>query len=152
MNHHPVPVAGGIPLTQKPRGGSVLVACMDYLVEVLDERTLRSLRPNLSILASLPVRGIIVTSRSEETAFDFVSRFFAPAAGVNEDPATGSAHCALGPYWQNRLGKTEFTAFQASERGGVVKLSVRADRVILRGCGVMMSRVEFLTEKNDYLS
>jgi predicted PhzF superfamily epimerase YddE/YHI9 len=65
---------------------------------------------------------------------------------------TGSAHCALGPYWQNRLGKTEFTAFQASERGGVVKLSVQADRVILRGCGVMMSRVEFLPEKNDYLS
>jgi PhzF family phenazine biosynthesis protein len=120
---------------------------MDYLVEVPDERTLRSLRPNLSILASLPVRGIIVTSRSEQTAFDFVSRFFAPAAGVNEDPVTGSAHCALGPYWQTRLGKKEFTAFQASERGGVVKLSVRADRVILRGCGVMMSRVDFLPEK-----
>ena len=120
---------------------------MDYLVEVPDERTLRSLRPNLSILASLPMRGIIVTSRSEQTEFDFVSRFFAPAAGVNEDPVTGSAHCALGPYWQTRLGKKEFTAFQASERGGVVKLSVRADRVILRGCGVMMSRVDFLPEK-----
>ena len=125
---------------------------MDYLVEVPDERTLRSLRPYLSILASLPVRGIIVTSRSEQTEFDFVSRFFAPAAGVNEDPVTGSAHCALGPYWQTRLGKTEFTAFQASERGGVVKLSVRADRVILRGCGVMMSRVDLLPEKGDYLS
>ena len=120
---------------------------MDYLVEVPDERTLRSLRPNLSILASLPVRGIIVTSRSEQTEFDFVSRFFAPAAGINEDPVTGSAHCALGPYWQTRLGKTEFTAFQASERGGVVKLSVRTDRVILRGCGVMMSRVDLLPEK-----
>ena len=93
------------------------------------------------------MRGIIVTSRSEQTEFDFVSRFFAPAAGVNEDPVTGSAHCALGPYWQTRLGKKEFTAFQASERGGVVKLSVRADRVILRGCGVMMSRVDFLPKK-----
>ena len=120
---------------------------MDYLVELPNERDVRTLRPNLSMLASLPVRGIIVTARSEETDFDFVSRFFAPAAGINEDPVTGSAHCALGPYWQTRLGKTEFTAFQASERGGVVKLSVRADRVILRGCGVMMSRVDFLPEK-----
>ena len=120
---------------------------IDYLVEVPNERDVRSLRPNLATLASLPVRGIIVTSRSEQTHFDFVSRFFAPAAGINEDPVTGSAHCALGPYWQARLGKKEFTAFQASERGGVVKLSVRADRVILRGCGVMMSRVDFLPEK-----
>jgi len=77
---------------------------------------------------------------SEQTEFDFVSRFFAPAAGVNEDPVTGSAHSALGPYWQTRLGKKEFTTFQASERGGVVKLSVRADRVILRGCGVMIKK------------
>ena len=74
---------------------------MDYLVEVRDEQILRTLRPNLPLLATLPVRGIIVTSRSDQTAFDFVSRFFAPAAGVNEDPVTGSAHCALGPYWQD---------------------------------------------------
>ncbi len=113
---------------------------MDYLVEVHAERDVRSLLPNLSLLASLPVRGIIVTSRSKQTEFDFVSRFFAPAAGIDEDPVTGSAHCALGPYWQTRLGKTEFTAFQASERGGVVKLSVRPDRVILRGCGVMIKK------------
>lgn len=113
---------------------------MDYLVEVPGEQDVHALRPNFSMMASLPARGIIVTSRSGQMGFDFVSRFFAPAAGIDEDPVTGSAHCALGPYWQARLGKTEFTAYQASERGGVVKLSVRADRVILRGCAVMAKK------------
>lgn len=128
--------------------GCELLPCglngMDYLVEVADETILRSLSPNFSALATLPVRGVIVTCRSESPAFDFVSRFFAPAAGVNEDPVTGSAHCALGPYWQGKLGKSDFTAFQASERGGIVKLSVRDDRVLLRGQAVMMSRVELM--------
>jgi PhzF family phenazine biosynthesis protein len=124
------------------------VACglngMDYLVELPDERTLRALRPKTSALAELPVRGVIATSRSDSPRFDFVSRFFAPAAGVNEDPVTGSAHCALGPYWQRILGQDDFTAFQASERGGVVKLTVRGDRVLLRGQAVMMSKLELL--------
>ena len=115
---------------------------MDYLVQVADEPTLRSLKPNFSTLATLPVRGVIVTCRSASPGFDFVSRFFAPAAGVNEDPVTGSAHCALGPSWQARLGKDHFTAYQASERGGLVKLAVRADRVLLRGQAVMMSQLE----------
>lgn len=126
--------------------GCVLVACglngMDYLVEVANEAVLRGLMPNFTALASLPVRGVIVTCRSESSEFDFISRFFAPAAGVNEDPVTGSAHCALGPYWQAKLGKPDFTAYQASQRGGIVKLSVRDDRVVLRGQAVMMSRVE----------
>jgi PhzF family phenazine biosynthesis protein len=128
--------------------GSKITFCggngMDYLVEVADEPSLRALAPNFATLGKLPVRGIIVTCRSEPPIFDFVSRFFAPAAGVNEDPVTGSAHCALGPYWQARLGKSDFTAHQASERGGVVKVSVRGDRVVLRGQAVMMSRVELL--------
>ena len=114
---------------------------MDYLVEVASEKALRAIQPNYSALAKLPVRGVIVTSRSESPDFDFVSRFFAPAAGVNEDPVTGSAHCALGPYWQGKLAKSDFTAFQASERGGVVKLSVSGERVLLRGQAVMMSQV-----------
>jgi PhzF family phenazine biosynthesis protein len=128
--------------------GCELISCglngMDYLVEVSDERTLRSLTPNFTTLATLPVRGVIVTCRGESTDYDFLSRFFAPAAGVNEDPVTGSAHCALGPYWQARLGKSEFTAYQASQRGGLVKLSVRGDRVLLRGQAVMMSKVNLL--------
>ncbi|MBC8011369.1 MAG: PhzF family phenazine biosynthesis protein [Burkholderiales bacterium] len=117
---------------------------MDYLVEVADEPTLRALKPNFSALATLPVRGVIVTCRGASPEFDFVSRFFAPAAGVNEDPVTGSAHCALGPYWQAKLGKSDFTAHQASERGGIVKLTVRADRVLLRGQAVLMSKLELL--------
>ena len=117
-------------------------SAMDYLVEVPDEITLRSLQPDLMALTTLPVRGVIVTCRSETQPYDFISRFFAPAAGVNEDPVTGSAHCALGPYWQGKLGKDDFTAYQASKRGGIVQLSVRGDRVLLRGQAVMMSRVE----------
>lgn len=115
---------------------------MDYLVEVADESTLRGLTPNMSELAKLPVRGVIVTCRSSDSQFDFVSRFFAPAAGVDEDPVTGSAHCALGPHWMNQLNKSDFTAYQASLRGGVVKLSVQGDRVHLRGQAVLVSRVE----------
>ncbi|NBV86401.1 MAG: PhzF family phenazine biosynthesis protein [Verrucomicrobia bacterium] len=117
---------------------------MDFLVEVENEAALRRLKPNFAALSALPLRGVIVTSRSDAAEFDFVSRFFAPAAGVNEDPVTGSAHCALGPYWKAKLGKSDFTAFQASARGGVVKLSVDAARVSLRGQAVRMSRVELL--------
>jgi PhzF family phenazine biosynthesis protein len=115
---------------------------MDYLVEIADEKALRELRPNFTALSALSVRGIIVTSRSDSANFDFVSRFFAPAAGVNEDPVTGSAHCTLGPYWQAKLGRSDFTAYQASARGGIVKVSARGDRVLLRGRAVMMSRIE----------
>ena len=117
---------------------------MDYLVEVADEMTLRSLAPDFAALGKLPVRGVIVTCRSASPQFDFVSRFFAPAVGVNEDPVTGSAHCALGPYWQAKLNRSDFLAFQASTRSGIVKLSVRGDRVILRGQAVLMSRIELL--------
>ena len=128
--------------------GCNVIACantgMDYLVEVADETTLRSLTPNFSALGKLPVRGVIVTCRSASPQFDFVSRFFAPAVGVNEDPVTGSAHCALGPYWQAKLNRCDFTALQASARSGIVKLSVRGDRVILRGQAVLMSRIELL--------
>lgn len=128
--------------------GCEILACglngMDCLVEVADEPTLRSLRPDMNALVKLPVRGVIVTCRGESAEFDFVSRFFAPAAGVNEDPVTGSAHCALGPWWQGKLGRDDFTAFQASQRGGLVKVGVCGDRVLLRGQAVMMSKVEFL--------
>jgi PhzF family phenazine biosynthesis protein len=141
-----VAVPGEAPAGLAAALGATPRAClhnaMDLLVEVADEATVRSLKPNLSALAALPVRGVIVTSLATMDGYDFVSRFFAPAAGVNEDPVTGSAHCALGPYWQARCGKPDLTAYQASERGGTVKVSVRGDRVILRGQAVLMSRVE----------
>lgn len=116
------------------------LACngMDYLVEVADEATLRALKPDLAAVAQLPVRGVIVTAASAE--YDFVSRFFAPRVGVPEDPVTGSAHCALGPFWAERLGKTELRAYQASPRGGEVNLSVRGDRVQLAGRAVTVVR------------
>ncbi len=116
----------------------------DYLLEVDSEETLRGVTPDFALLASLPVRGVIVTSRSSDSRFDFVSRFFAPAAGINEDPVTGSAHCCLGDYWHKKLGKREFTAYQASARGGVVRLRVGDERVHLEGKAVTVTRGELL--------
>ncbi len=105
----------------------------DKFVVVDSEATVRSLNPDFGRLAQIPMRGVIVTAPSDDSAFDFVSRFFAPAAGVNEDPVTGSAHCCLGPFWQDRLGKSELMAYQASKRGGVVRVQVKGDRVLLGG-------------------
>jgi len=116
----------------------------DYLVEVDAEETVRSLAPNHAALAALPVRGVIVTSRAASAAYDFVSRFFAPGSGVAEDPVTGSAHCALGPFWQARLGKSELVGYQASARGGVVRVRVAGDRVKLGGKAVTILRGELL--------
>ena len=118
----------------------------DLFAEVADERTVRELKPDLTRLSRHPVRGVIVTAPAKSPGFDFVSRFFAPASGINEDPVTGSAHCALGPYWQAKVGKAGFVAYQASARGGVVKVSVRGDRVLLGGRAVTMSHVELLAE------
>lgn len=108
----------------------------DALVMVETEQALRALRPDFRLLEEIPVRGVIVTSPADEPQFDFVSRFFAPAVGVNEDPVTGSAHCALAPFWAERLGKTEMLAYQASVRGGIVRVRVAGDRVILGGHAV----------------
>jgi PhzF family phenazine biosynthesis protein len=110
----------------------------DYLVEVESEAVVRKLNPDISRLASLPVRGVIVTSRASTPEYDFVSRFFAPAVGVPEDPVTGSAHCCLGPYWAVRLGKTNMVGYQASARGGVVRVRLEGKRVILGGQAITM--------------
>ncbi|HVS13015.1 MAG TPA: PhzF family phenazine biosynthesis protein [Thermoanaerobaculia bacterium] len=108
----------------------------DVLVEAFDAETVRALQPDLGLLARLEARGIVVTARADDGEHDFVSRFFAPAVGVPEDPVTGSAHCALGPYWGKRLGKDRLRAYQASERGGVVEVTLRGDRVLLGGQAV----------------
>ena len=104
---------------------------MDYLVLTTDEAAVRNAIPNHPEIAKLPVRGVIITAKS--TDYDFVSRFFAPGSGVPEDSVTGSAHCALGPFWAERLGKTELRAFQASPRGGEIGVQVVGDRVLLLG-------------------
>jgi PhzF family phenazine biosynthesis protein len=108
----------------------------DYLVEVESEEEVRNLKPDISALGALPVRGTIVTSRASTQEYDFVSRFFAPAVGVPEDPVTGSAHCCLAPFWSKRLGKKEMTGYQSSTRGGVVKVRMERERVILAGQAV----------------
>jgi PhzF family phenazine biosynthesis protein len=114
----------------------------DWLVEVASEAELRAMQPDFSRLAEVPCRGVIVTAKSGQGEFDFVSRFFAPAAGVNEDPVTGSAHCTLADFWSRRLAKRELHAYQASKRGGVVSVRVRGDRVLLGGNGVLVSQGE----------
>lgn len=105
---------------------------LGYLVELDSAATVAKLRPDFTALGALPVHGVIVTSRGE-APYDFVSRFFAPAIGIDEDPVTGSAHCCLSPYWCAQLGKTSFLAYQASARGGVVKVQNDGDRVYLQG-------------------
>lgn len=117
---------------------------MDYLVEVASEALLRGIQPDFGRLVHVDCRGIIVTARAEGARFDFVSRFFAPAAGINEDPVTGSAHCCLADFWRKRLGKSEFVAFQASPRGGVVHVRIVGDRVMLGGDAVLVASGELL--------
>lgn len=117
----------------------------DFLVEVDSERTLRSLQPDFALLGQIQVRGVIVTSRPHEgLEYDFVSRFFAPAFGINEDPVTGSAHCTLAPYWAEKLGRQEMTGYQASARGGVVRVRVAGDRVRLGGQAVIVWKGELV--------
>ena len=116
----------------------------DYLIELDSESAVRSLNPDFARLRNFPVRGVIVTARSSDPQFDFVSRFFAPGAGVNEDPVTGSAHCALGPHWSAKLNKDELVGFQASARGGVVRVQVAGERVLMSGHAVTVLRGELL--------
>jgi PhzF family phenazine biosynthesis protein len=116
----------------------------DYLVRVDSEQIVRDLAPDFARLRALPVRGVMVTSIATSPGFDFVSRFFAPSAGIDEDPVTGSAHCCLGPYWSRQLGKEAFVAYQASARGGVVRVRLAGDRVHLGGRAVTVLRGELV--------
>lgn len=116
----------------------------DLLVEIESPEILRNLKPDMAALAHLPVRGVIVTSRSDTPEHDFLSRFFAPASGIDEDPVTGSAHCTLAPYWSARLGRTVMTAYQASKRGGIVRTRLENGRVILGGQAVTVLRADLL--------
>lgn len=116
----------------------------DYLIEIESEAAVRSLAPDLAMLARLPVRGVVVTARSSDGTHDFVSRFFAPRLGISEDPVTGSAHCGLGPFWAARLGTSELAGYQASPRGGTVLVRVDGERVPLGGKAVTVLRGELL--------
>lgn len=122
---------------------------MDYLVEVDSEQTVRTLEPDMSLLSRLQTRGVIVTSAADRSRqsprtgeYDFVSRAFFPAIGIDEDPVTGSAHCALAPYWGKRLRKEELAGYQASPRGGFVGMKLKGERVLLSGQAVTVLRGE----------
>ena len=119
----------------------------DLLVELADEKTVRSLDPDLAAVARLDHRGVIVTARaaSGTDGHDFVSRFFGPASGIDEDPVTGSAHTALAPFWAARLGRDELTGLQASARSGLVRVSLRGERTLLTGGAVTVVDGELLT-------
>jgi predicted PhzF superfamily epimerase YddE/YHI9 len=114
------------------------------LVELSDARSVREVVPDFGVLAELPHRATCVTAASDVAEFDFVSRFFAPQEGILEDPVTGSAHCSLGPYWAAKLGRDELTGFQASRRGGVVRVRLAGDRVDLLGHAVTVMRGELV--------
>ena len=122
---------------------------VDFIVEVADEAAVRSARPDMARLATVPARGVIVTSRPDDPAFDFVSRFFGPATGIPEDPVTGSAHCCLGPWWGERLGKEDLIGIQASARGGVVRVRLAGTRVKLLGQAVTVIRGELVGVAGD---
>ena len=119
----------------------------DYLVEVESEALVAQLSPDFTGLKNIAVRGAIVTARSSDPRFDFVSRFSAPAVGINEDPVTGSAHCCLGDFWHKRLRKNDLRAFQASARGGAMRVRVEGERVFLGGKAVTVAGGEL--EKDE---
>jgi PhzF family phenazine biosynthesis protein len=116
----------------------------DSFIVVDSALAVRSLQPDFRRLAGITSRGVIVTAASDDDRFDFISRFFAPAAGINEDPVTGSAHCSLGPYWGQCLGKTSMIGYQASARGGVVHVGPSGDRVVLGGQAVLVMKGELV--------
>jgi PhzF family phenazine biosynthesis protein len=115
----------------------------DYFVEVASEEEVRGLSPDFRMLKKYNVRGVIVTAKAEESAdYDFCSRFFAPGAGIDEDPVTGSAHCSLAPYWGEKLSKQEMVGYQVSARGGIVKVRLAGDRVYLGGKAITVFKGE----------
>lgn len=114
----------------------------DWLIEVPTADDIRQLNPNHALLAPRTARGVMVTARSDKPEYDFISRFFAPAAGVPEDPVTGSAHCVLGEYWSKKLNKQILKAYQASPRGGEVEVEIRNKRALLRGHAVVVAKIE----------
>ena len=127
----PLPEAlGDLPAVGSARGRG------DFLVELADAGGVRSLNPDIGAIATLPFRAVYVTAAGDGAGIDYVLRVFAPGVGIDEDPATGSAQCLLGPYWADRLGRVTLAAEQASRRGGRLRVSVDGDRVRVAGRAV----------------
>jgi PhzF family phenazine biosynthesis protein len=131
----PVPTPPGLAEALGVVPIEVLADAFNYMALLESAQAVRELAPDIAAIARMDRSGVIVTAPGNE-AYDFVSRYFAPAKGIPEDPVTGGAHCALAPYWAQRLGKTEFRAFQASRRGGEVICRLVRDRVELEGACV----------------
>jgi len=149
LNFPSEPAHGAVvPADLEPALGAKLLQVarnrMDFLVEVENEDVVRTMRPNIALLKQIDARGVIVTSRASGDDYDFVSRFFGPAVGIDEDPVTGSSHCCLGPFWGERLGKEQLIGYQASARGGVVRVQLAGDRVRLSGQAVTVMRGELI--------
>jgi PhzF family phenazine biosynthesis protein len=115
-----------------------------YLLELDSEKTVRELRPDFGRLRDSACDACIATARSDSDSCDFVSRFFGPGMGLDEDPVTGAAHCSLTPYWAERLEKSELVGHQVSKRGGVVRVRLRGDRVDLLGQALTVMQGEML--------
>lgn len=124
--------------TLKIKLNEVVQSGENVIVEAASADVVRQLVPDFERLKELPMHGLAVTARFDQPPFDFISRYFAPWVGINEDPVTGSAHACLGPYWQKRLGKTKFRAYQASSRGGDIVVEVKGERVHISGQAVLV--------------
>ena len=125
----PIGLLDALGITQ----GNAYFNDVDYLITVTDETTLHAITPDFSQLKQIDARCIIVTAESTQTKYDFITRVFAPAYGIDEDPVTGSAYCMLAPFWAERLDKEHFHAFQASTRGGDVGMQIVGERILLSG-------------------
>lgn len=136
--------AGLLPALGLSRAAAVARSRFDYLVEVADPAVVRALAPDFTALNRVKARGVMVTAVSDVPDADFISRFFAPAVGVSEDPVTGSAHCCLSPWWTAKLGRDRLVGYQASARGGVVRVELRGDRVLIGGQAVTVMRGELV--------
>lgn len=112
----------------------------DVIVELLDATSVQNFQPDFAKIKQLDCRGLIITAQSDGKPYDFVSRFFDPRGGVNEDPVTGSAHCKLADYWQTKLKRSEFFVYQASKRGGEITIKIKGDRVLLTGTSVLITK------------
>lgn len=132
--------------------GAPIISCgrtkFDILAELSSASDVCGLEPDGAALSAIPCRGIIVTAAADVPAYDFVSRFFAPSVGIPEDPVTGSAHCSLGPFWGERLKKTSLCGFQCSPRGGIVRVALRGDRVVISGNAVPVLSGRLLVERS----
>lgn len=131
----------------------VYESSIGLLIELDSPETVANLQPDFGLLKAIPCHGIIATSRvtsrdsfsgTDSQPYDFVSRYFAPRFGIDEDPVTGSAHCVLATYWADRLQKNTFLAYQSSARGGILQVQLEGDRVLLRGQAVTVLRGEVL--------